>query len=151
MSRHPGYYRRLWESAIVSLRQLILTRKGCGHSATHLWHELNRALVMTEQALGAEPGATTVFLHTGDLSQAGQIDSMRTVLNRLRSVNYTSRNSGPNLAIPGNHDLWPGDFPVFSVSRTVMQFQQVRDTNNLPTVFPEQLLERITLVASQSV
>jgi len=78
----------------------------------------------------AQTGAPVLLLHTGDLTQGGQEMSMNDELRAFAAC------SGDFAAIPGNHDLWPGDFPIFSASRTHLQFQRVRGTAPLPAAFP---------------
>jgi 3',5'-cyclic AMP phosphodiesterase CpdA len=85
------------------------------------------------QWLSTNDAAPSVVIHSGDVTQAGQLGSLKPALEAIRRAAPQARLH----AIPGNHDVWPEDFPSFAADRTSLQLQRIRQSGELPRTFAD--------------
>lgn len=111
---------------VKQLRSHVLGRDGARHAEGVLWQR------MLAEIRAMSSSADQVIVHTGDLTQAGQIDSLRDAHAELQSVARLHL-----FLVPGNHDLWPNDFPPCSASRTCLQSRVVRSLGCFPPSYPD--------------
>ena len=96
-------------------------------------HELN-------SHRSAWTGVTTWLIDTGDLTVYGDRDSLTEGWTWHRNAGIRA-SSGTSLALHGNHDAWPGDFPLFAKDSAI-QAQRRRLRSVYPTL-PSQPLRVI--------
>lgn len=125
---HP----KLTAQAVLAARNAVWSQKGASAADPTLWVELKKTLEHLAMKLGALGfGQDYAAIHTGDISQAGQLQSMGSAISALKQ---SARVALP--AIVGNHDLWPGEFPLFAPSLTAHQHFHVRHVFGLPRTYP---------------
>jgi 3',5'-cyclic AMP phosphodiesterase CpdA len=71
-------------------------------------------------------------VHTGDVTQAGQLAGMASLLGQVENVTGLQP-----LVIAGNHDLWPSEFPIFAGSETHLQFTALRQRREFARTHPD--------------
>jgi 3',5'-cyclic AMP phosphodiesterase CpdA len=117
---------------LSGVRHAILQHHGARAAERTLWRELLDTLTRTVDELPLVEDDELALIHTGDITQAGQIQSLHVALSELGE-----RVGGKQLlAVPGNHDLWPEDFPPFSPGKTAHQFARIRNVPGLPSESP---------------
>jgi predicted phosphodiesterase len=119
----PGASGVVWNG----IRSVVMKQKGTRAAAQSLWDDLLATMERTIDALQTAREEIAV-LHTGDITQAGQTDSLQDALEEIRK----RAKPFPLHAIVGNHDLWPGEFPALAPSKTAHQLDHVRNIDALP-------------------
>lgn len=129
-------------AALRQIRRAVIAADAAQSAESPLQAALLQALTTTGQELVAAQHPSrgeldgAALIHTGDLTQAGQICSMQDAMELL------SRSAGiPAFFQIGNHDAWPQDFPPFAAERVVLQHQWIRGLrsgsgNELPHTYP---------------
>jgi 3',5'-cyclic AMP phosphodiesterase CpdA len=113
---------------VSAARSVVVSQNGCARAEHQLWQ-----LLLTEIASEAQAASSDEFVvvHTGDVTQAGQLRSLLRAHQELRQA------SGPSyFSVPGNHDLWPHDFPLFAPARTATQARAIRECRCFPSNYP---------------
>jgi hypothetical protein len=119
-------------SSAATTKANVIKNHGARAANSRLWDELLRAVEDITTDLSARSESFSV-LHAGDVTQAGQLGSMSYALRELKT-----RAQGRELfVVPGNHDLWPSDFPAVAPSRTGVQFLKIRDVPEMPAKYPD--------------
>jgi len=111
------------------LHAQVLRQRGAQHADPYLWREFCKAVGSAARIASAEDELAVI--HTGDITQAGQLASMQGALHEL-----AAQANAPVHAVVGNHDLWPQAFPAFAASLTGRQHGLVRSLPELPAAYP---------------
>lgn len=115
---------------LQNLHAHVIHQKGAQPADRYLWREFCKAVESTATAVA--PQGELAVVHTGDITQAGQLPSMRSALQQLAGLTKTTVH-----AVVGNHDLWPHAFPAFAPSLTGRQHSSVRKLQpELPAEYP---------------
>lgn len=111
------------------LRTAVMKKKGTRPAERRLWQELSNTLQRTTDALQRMGERDVVVVHTGDITQAGQFQSL------MQAIQTIESNAKPFdvYAVVGNHDLWPSEFPALAPSKTAHQFGHVRSMTCVPS------------------
>lgn len=123
-------------------RNVVIASDGCTAHEPRLFKSMLDEL----ERLSRSDSPPDAVVHSGDITQAGQLGSLEGALDAIR------RHIGKAelLAIPGNHDVWPEDFPAFAPARTALQHARIRMCGLLPSRYghrcsPGALLEWLLL------
>jgi hypothetical protein len=119
-STHKTTHKTPLEGLVNQLRLWTFKQNGTRAHEPSLWQELLGTLRHTADGLRGREGAV---IHTGDITQAGQLESLEQALEAIKGDTHPF----PLHAIVGNHDLWPRDFPGFSPTKTAEQFSHIRN------------------------
>jgi len=113
------------------LRASVIRSHGCACAEARLWSEMLAELKRIGTAIEDDMFA----LHTGDVTQAGQMASLVGALDEI-----TQALGNKVFAIAGNHDQWPEDFPPCRPNLTAAQYARLRQcaalANPIPTWHP---------------
>jgi len=113
-------------------RGCLLKRHGVARAELRtLWPALLAQLTVLTRYLASQGSLAVV--HSGDITQAGQSDSLQVAVSELSGA---TRDAGDLHVLPGNHDVWPRDFPAFAPARTSLQARFTRSVPGLPKQFP---------------
>jgi hypothetical protein len=118
--------------AIQLARVAVIKADGCAPHDRWLWTEFLRELGQLAPMIASAGAPETLFIHTGDVTQAGQRTSLSAALGGLSSA----LGQDPKV-VSGNHDLWPEDFPPCAASRTSLQCGLMRDCGSFPRSYPD--------------
>lgn len=128
-----GFAPRMRARVLARIRKALISHHGARAAERALWQDLLDAVSQFSLALKGQPWA---LVHTGDVTQAGQIKSFQVAMERLRRC----ASGATSHVIPGNHDVWPGDFPAMDPSRTAVQSRHAREILGVPAYASHQSL-----------
>jgi 3',5'-cyclic AMP phosphodiesterase CpdA len=126
------------------VRRLVVSNHAAQPAEQALVRAMHSAITTTATILRAAMGTAepelddAAIVHTGDLTQAGQIESMKVALDAFSA----SGKGLPFYGQIGNHDMWPANFPPFAPERIPQQHQWTRglrsnaQTVTLPARYP---------------
>ena len=139
--RAAPHFARLFTTA----RDAIVAAHGCNSQEPRLFKLLTNEL----RRLASSDIRPGFVVHTGDISQAGQLGSIDAALTAIKKAADVDV-----LAIAGNHDVWPEDFPAFAPSRTPLQVERLRRSGLVPPrychVHPRQGIELLLLESASA-
>ncbi len=115
----------------VAARYFISQMKGAAH---HFAKYRRDYLDRVSQVVQILQGECITILHSGDVSQAGQISS---IVEELSELQKAAGDGIEMIAVPGNHDLWPMDLPVLRPTHTALQYSRIRNLGFFPSQYPK--------------
>lgn len=127
--------------ALEQMRALVLKDSAAQPAEETHYRRFLEAIKEVAAELAAEAKETSLrafLIHTGDMTQGGQPESMS------RAIVQISEAFSPHESLfqVGNHDVWPSAFPPFAPEHTPRQHAWVRDLGQrlggrtLPSQYP---------------